>query len=50
MEDAALSIFQKYSAYELAFISIMGEKSNGKSLILDKVLNLSGVKGNHVHI
>jgi hypothetical protein len=26
----------------------VGERQNGKSFILDKILNLSGVKGNHV--
>ena len=43
-------LLQKYSSYEVGFISILGERQNGKSFVLAKILNLSGVKGNHVDV
>lgn len=48
VDEHALQLFQRYAAYEIAFLSVMGERGNGKSFILDKLLNLAGVKGNHV--
>ena len=47
-DNNGMLLLQKYSSYEIGFISILGERQNGKSFILDKILNLSGVKGNHV--
>lgn len=48
VDNTGISLLQRYSSYELGFVSVLGEKQNGKSFILDKILNLSGVKGNHV--
>lgn len=48
VDEQAIQLFQRYASYDIAFLCVLGEKGNGKSFILDKLLNLAGVTGNHV--
>ena len=42
------ALLRKYSAYDLAFVTVTGGREVGKSFFCDKILNLAEIKGNHV--
>jgi polynucleotide 5'-kinase involved in rRNA processing len=43
-----MSLLEKYSTDDVAFVMVVGNKTAGKSFFCDKILNLSETRGNHV--
>ncbi len=48
LEEEAVQLLEQYAKHEIAFAAIFGSKGAGKSLLLDKLLNLSESEGSHV--
>jgi len=43
-----MSLLEKYSTDDVAFVMVVGSTEAGKSFFCDKILNLSETRGNHV--
>jgi hypothetical protein len=48
LEEDAIQLFEQYAKHEIALAAIFGGRHAGKSLLLDKILNLSEIEGSHV--
>jgi putative protein kinase ArgK-like GTPase of G3E family len=48
LEEEAVQVLEQYVKHEITFAAIFGAKGSGKSLLLDKLLNLSESEGSHV--
>ena len=47
LEEKFLNFMEKYKEFELIFIGVYGPKHSGKSLFLDKILNMATFEGSH---